>query len=127
MMNSNESKEEYEKRIEKNNKEKWICLGEIEEEVFNQRFSCFECSDSPNNYLFISKDTEHCFCYSIAPSYYKVGFTNPIFIDKETSIIDFLKGEITDSYIFCERNYRGNKDKFKIKLTGMTDWIYPNK
>lgn len=125
MIQPGESREEYKDRMDKEHRETWICLGEVEEEVFSQRFSCFECSDSPNNYLFIKKNTEHYFCYSIAPSYYKVGFTNPIIVDKETSVIDFLKGEITDSFIFCERNYPGNRDKFKIRLIGMTDWIYP--
>jgi len=125
MRKPDESKEEYVERIDKENKEKWICLGEVEEEVFSQRFSCFECSDSPNNYLFIKKDTDHYFIYAIAPSYYMVGFRNPIIVDKETSVIDFLRIEITDSYNSCERNYPGNKDKFKIRMKGMNDWIYP--
>jgi hypothetical protein len=125
MIQPGESKEEYTERIDKYNRERWICLGEVEQEVFSQRFSCFECSDSPNNYLFINKETEHYFIYAISPSYYKVGFMNPIYVDKETSVIDFLQGEVTDSYIFCERNYPGNRDKFKIKLKGMNDWIYP--
>jgi hypothetical protein len=127
MIQPGESNEDYIERIDKENREKWICLGEVEEEVFSQRFSCFECSDSPNNYLFIKKDTKHYFTYAISPSYYMVGFRNPICVDKETSVIDFLKGEITDSYIFCNGNYPGNKDKFKIRLKGMTDWIYPKK
>ena len=111
--------------MDKENRESWICLGEVEEEVLSTRFSCFECSESPNNYLFINKDTEQYFCYSIAPSYYKVGFINPTFVDKETYPLDFLKGEITDNSISCDRNYPGNKHKFKIRLKGMTDWIYP--
>jgi hypothetical protein len=127
MIKPDESREEYEKRISEENKEKWICLGEVEEKVFSQRFSCFECNDSPNNYLFIKKDTEHYFCYSIAPSYYKVGFINPTFINKETTPLEFLKIQITDSFLSCERNYPGNKDKFKIRLKGMTNWIYPEK
>ena len=125
MIQPGESREEYVERIDKENREKWICLGEVEEEVFSQKFSCFECSDSPNNYLFIKKDTEHYFIYAIAPSYYRVGFINSIHADKETSVMDFLKEEITVRFIFCDENYPGNKDKFKIRLKGMTDWIYP--
>ncbi len=125
MINPDESLEEYRIRMDLEHRENWICLGEVEEEVFSSRFSCFECSDSPNNYLFIKKNTEFHFCYSIAPSYRKVGFTNPTLVDKETSVIDFLKIEIRDSFNFCERNYPGNKDKFKIRLKGMKDWIYP--
>ena len=55
MIQPGETREEYVERIDKQNRENWICLGEVEEEVFSQSFSCFECSDSPNNYLFIKK------------------------------------------------------------------------
>jgi hypothetical protein len=125
MINPDESLEEYRIRMDLEHRKKWICLGEVEEEVFSKRFSCFECSDSPNNYLFIKKNTEFYFYYAIAPSYQKVGFINPILVDKETSIIDFLKIEIRDSFNYCKRSYPVNKDQFKIRLKGMEDWIYP--
>ena len=125
MIKPEETRESYEERIAEENKKNWICLGEVEEKVFNKRFSCFECSDSPNNYLFIKKYTEHYFIYVIAPSYYMVEFINSTRVKKETSFIDFIKTQITDSYNFCEKNYPGNKSKFKIRLKGMSNWISP--
>ena len=99
MRQPDESREEYVERINKENRERWICLGEVEEEVFSKRFSCFECSDSPNNYLFIKKDTEHYFIYAISPSYFQVGFINPVYVDKETTPLEFLRIEITDIFV----------------------------
>ena len=46
-------------------------------------------------------------------------------IDKETTPLEFLKIKIRDSFIYCERNYPGNRDKFKIRLKGMESWTYP--
>jgi hypothetical protein len=125
MIQPGETREEYVERIDKQNRENWICLGEVEEEVFNKKWSCFECSDSPNNYLFINKDTEHYYRYAISPSYYRVGFINSILTDKETTPLEFLKIKIRDSFTDCEINYPGNKDKFKIRLKGMESWIHP--
>jgi hypothetical protein len=127
MKNPDETREEYVERMDKEHRENWICLGEVEEEVFSKTFSCFECSDSPNNYLFINKDTEHYFCYSISPSYYQVGFINPTFVDKETTPLEFLKIQITDKYVWCNKNYPCDIKAFKIRLKEIKSWIFPKK
>lgn len=126
MKREDETSEEYKDRIEKANKEKWICLGEVEEyrEDPKKGFSCFECSNFDHNYLFRYKDY---YMYSIAPSYYQVGFVNPIIInDLEISALTFLVVYISADRDFGRLNggsvgYKCNN--FKIRFVGMTEWL----
>ena len=127
MKKPDESNEEYRERVIAHNKEHWMYIGEVEElkkeTSYRSINSVIECSDAPNNYLFRHRKN-NCM-YSIAPSYYKVGFVNPVVIDMEISAITFLV-----MLISCDMEYGRNMIKpcfrNKIRLKGMTEWLEYN-
>lgn len=127
MKKPEETKEEYRERVIAHNKKHWICIGEVEElkeeTPYRSLHSVIECSDAPNNYLFRHR-TINCM-YSIAPSYYQVGFVNPFITDKEISAITFLVMLISCS-IEYGRNMIKPCSKNKIRLKGMTNWLEYN-
>jgi hypothetical protein len=128
MKRDDETIEEFRNRIEIENKEKWICLGEVEEyrEDPNKGFSCFECSDSPHNYLFRYKDNSDFWMYSIASSYRQAGFVNPFIINMELSPLTFLVMYISADREFgiLNSSHIGHKcNNSKIRFVGMTEWL----
>lgn len=124
MIRKGETHEQYVERISQENREKWICIGRVEEQK-NGR-TCFEF-ESDKQFLFrLKNNTGEVYMYSIAPSYYQVGFVNPWIIDTEVSAITFLIMYISADRSFGRLNGGeiGYKcDDFKIRLVGMENWL----
>jgi hypothetical protein len=113
MKRDDETREEYRERMTIKNKENWMCLGEVEQ-FEETKYSCFELNPFPHQYLFRHKKGS---MWSIAPSYYDVGFVNPYVLDVEVSVLTFLV-----VYISADRGMI-KCDNFKIRFVGMTNWL----
>jgi len=114
MKKETETIEEYKERMTIENKEHWICLGEVEQFEETPKHSCFERSNHPYQYLYRHIGGS---MWSIAPSYYDVGFTNPFVFDTEVSVLTFLV-----VYISADRGHF-RCDDLKIRFIGMIEWL----